>query len=86
MFSENRRFIAGAVCPRCKAVDRIVVFHREGRDHRECVACGFREIWSVEPVPVPVPAPPRTRPQRAMQQEQARPEPVRLIDPHKPSG
>ena len=81
MSSENRRFIAGAVCPRCKAVDRIVVFHRDGRDHRECVACDFCEVWGGAPVPTP----PATRPQRALQQERARPEPVRLVDPQRPS-
>lgn len=81
MFSEQRRFIAGAVCPRCEMVDRLVAFHRDGRDHRECVACGFCEAGAGTPVPTP----PATRPQRAIQQEQARPEPVRLIDPQRPS-
>lgn len=38
-----RRFIAGAVCPRCNVVDRIVVFDLEGRTHRECVRCGFAD-------------------------------------------
>lgn len=38
---KNRRFIAGAVCPRCSAMDKIVV---DGdTDQRECVACGFSE-------------------------------------------
>jgi uncharacterized metal-binding protein (TIGR02443 family) len=37
----RRRFIAGAVCPRCSAMDRIVV--DLDRDERECVACGFSE-------------------------------------------
>jgi len=38
-----RRFIAGAVCPRCNALDRIVVFEVDGRTHRECVRCGFAD-------------------------------------------
>lgn len=38
---KTRRFIAGAVCPRCSAMDKIVV---DGvTDQRECVACGFSE-------------------------------------------
>ena len=37
----RRRFIAGAVCPRCSVMDRIVV--DLDRDERECVACGFSE-------------------------------------------
>jgi len=37
----SRRFIAGAVCPRCSAMDTIVV-DRE-TDLRECVACGFSD-------------------------------------------
>lgn len=81
MFSEQRRFIAGAVCPRCEMADRMVVFHRDGRDHRECVACGFSEFWSGATVPTP----PATRPQRAIQQEQAPLEAVRLIDPAAPA-
>ena len=38
---NRRRFIAGAVCPRCAAMDKIVV-DLDG-DLRECVACGFNE-------------------------------------------
>ena len=42
-FSKQRRFLAGAVCPRCAAQDTIQVFNEDGQDMRECVACGFRE-------------------------------------------
>ena len=77
MFSKKRRFVAGATCPHCKMVDRTVVFHRDGQDHRECVACGFSETGSGALVPTP----PATRPERAVRQEQAWSEPVRLIDP-----
>lgn len=37
----RRRFIAGAVCPRCARMDKIVV--NLDTDRRECVACGFSE-------------------------------------------
>ena len=36
-----RRFIAGAVCPRCSAMDRIVV-SGDG-ESRSCVACGYED-------------------------------------------
>ena len=39
--SNRRRFIAGAVCPRCAQMDKIVV--NLDTDKRECVACGFSE-------------------------------------------
>ncbi|HWV14747.1 MAG TPA: YheV family putative zinc ribbon protein [Cellvibrio sp.] len=42
-FSAKRRFVAGAVCPRCSAMDKIRVYHQDGKDYRECVACGFNE-------------------------------------------
>lgn len=38
---HRRRFIAGAVCPRCAAMDKIVVDLDSQR--RECIACGFSE-------------------------------------------
>jgi uncharacterized protein len=38
---NRRRFIAGAVCPRCSAMDKIIV--DLDTDQRECVACGFSE-------------------------------------------
>lgn len=41
--SIKRRFIAGAVCPRCAALDRIVVFERDGQAFRGCVSCDFEE-------------------------------------------
>lgn len=38
---NRRRFIAGAVCPRCGAMDKIVV--DMDTQTRECVACDFSE-------------------------------------------
>ncbi len=43
MSERKRRFIAGAVCPRCAEMDKIVMYSQEGKDFRECVSCGFKE-------------------------------------------
>ena len=40
---KSPRFIAGAVCPKCSEVDRIVVKEEEGRSYRFCVSCGFTD-------------------------------------------
>lgn len=39
----KKRFIAGAVCPKCGAMDKIQMFRIEDADHRECVECGFTD-------------------------------------------
>ena len=43
MFKANKRFIAGAVCPKCAESDKLVAYREEGVQYRECVACGFKE-------------------------------------------
>ena len=42
-FDQKKRFIAGAVCPKCSEMDKIVVYNKEGKDYRECVSCGFND-------------------------------------------
>lgn len=42
-YSTKRRFMAGAVCPRCSKMDTIVVYNLDGKDYRECVDCDFKE-------------------------------------------
>jgi Zn ribbon nucleic-acid-binding protein len=57
----KKRFIAGAVCPACQAVDRIVVETglqaaadsehvdpQQEVSRRRCVACGFADEFSVD--------------------------------------
>ena len=39
--ANRRRFIAGAVCPRCAQMDKIIV--DLDTDQRVCVSCGFSE-------------------------------------------
>lgn len=42
-----KRFIAGAVCPRCAEMDKIKMFTDDaGEQIRECVACGFTDAIS----------------------------------------
>jgi len=43
-----RRFIAGAVCPECRAIDRTVVEVIDGVRQRRCVACGHTEEQQAE--------------------------------------
>ena len=38
---KNRRFIAGAVCPECQGMDKIVTYIQDGEDVAECVSCGY---------------------------------------------
>ncbi len=37
----SRRFIAGAVCPRCGKMDKLLVDSET--EERECVSCGFSD-------------------------------------------
>lgn len=38
------RFIAGAVCPECKEVDKLKMYKEDGEHVRECVRCGYRDV------------------------------------------
>ncbi len=37
----RKRFIAGAVCPECQAMDTLMVFKQHNVEHVECVSCGY---------------------------------------------
>ncbi len=39
----KKRFIAGAVCPRCGEMDRLVMYKDNDKEFRECVSCDFRD-------------------------------------------
>ncbi len=44
-----KRFIAGAVCPKCGEMDRLQVYTVEYDEFRECVACGFKDRMNFKP-------------------------------------
>ncbi len=75
--SRRRRFIAGAVCPRCSAMDTVVV--DLDSDRRECVSCGFSEARPADEVRQE----PHTRVNRPGRRSDAPAEAVRLVDPAK---
>lgn len=79
---SRRRFIAGAVCPRCALMDKIVV--DLDTDQRECVACGFSEARPgdrVQTAATPVQDIPTRVSRPAARRVETPAEPVRLIDP-----
>ncbi|MAT94250.1 MAG: hypothetical protein CME59_16835 [Halioglobus sp.] len=77
--SQRRRFIAGAVCPQCGVLDRIVV--DQEADRLQCVSCGFEQ----ERPSAPAPQEPRTRVSRAAARRVETPaEAVTLVDPREP--
>ena len=79
---SRRRFIAGAVCPRCSAMDKIIV--DLDTDARECVSCGFSEPRPRADTQV---AEPPTRVSRAAARRIETPtEAVRILDLPPESG
>ncbi len=77
----RRRFIAGAVCPRCGEMDRIVV--NLDTDRRECVACGFSEERPAAQRDVTVQEPVTRVTRPAARRVETPAEVVTLIDPGK---
>lgn len=43
-----RRFVAGAKCPRCQAVDKVVMFRIAGVQYQACVSCGYQDEMAFE--------------------------------------
>ena len=39
----KRRFIAGAKCPRCEAMDRIIMLTTDDAEWIECIECDYSE-------------------------------------------
>lgn len=72
-----KRFIAGAVCPNCRATDRIVVEDVDGGRRRRCVGCGHTDTLLHD-----APAEPATRLNRRTGGPAAA-TPVRIVDPRK---
>lgn len=50
METTKKRFIAGAVCPHCKKMDKIVTYKLDNKEFRECVACGFKDELIFKPI------------------------------------
>lgn len=46
-----KRFIAGAVCPKCGERDRIIMYTLEGEQIRECVSCDFKNKIHLQSAP-----------------------------------
>ncbi|WP_432697106.1 YheV family putative zinc ribbon protein [Marinobacterium sp. YM272] len=51
--STVKRFIAGAVCPRCAQMDSVRMYRDEEREYRECVKCGFEDSLRLDGRPEP---------------------------------
>ena len=43
MTRTRKRFIAGARCPRCQALDTLMLFIEHNVEQLACVACGHHE-------------------------------------------
>jgi len=71
------RFIAGAVCPHCHAVDRTVLVVSASQRMRRCIACGHEEVQATSPHL------PRGRLDGAARNDDAPTKPLRIL-PAKP--
>lgn len=79
MAVTRKRFIAGAICPRCKAMDRLVVYEEDGKEFRACVSCDFVEQMYLQSEPREL----DTRVNRTEEDRAQAVQTVKLVDPRK---
>ncbi|SJN13278.1 hypothetical protein CZ787_09860 [Halomonas citrativorans] len=80
--STVKRFIAGVICPRCAAMDRVRAWEQNGIRYRECVSCDFFEQLPIEDNDSPELT---TRVNRTREEQRSQDiQPVRILDPGKP--
>lgn len=75
MTEIKKRFIAGAICPRCKQVDKIKMYRLDDKDYRECVACDFKDEMHFKPQVREL----QTRVNTSEEEEQAQTSAVKII-------
>ncbi|TVQ70624.1 MAG: YheV family putative metal-binding protein [Oceanospirillales bacterium] len=87
-----KRFIAGAVCPRCGKMDSVRMHRDEEREHRECIECGFSDSLRLDGRPEPKEIDTRVHKEKhedrlsaqATKPKEIKAEPIRLMEPGKP--
>ena len=76
---NKRRFIAGAICPRCSRLDTIFVYQNEGITIRACSDCEFEEAADVVLPQKELP----TRVNQTVDKTLVEVQPIKIIDPPK---
>lgn len=77
--TAQKRFIAGAICPRCAEMDRIRAWEQNGVRYRDCVSCDFFEQLPIENEALPEI---ETRVNREREEQQtADLQTVKILDP-----
>ncbi|EPC00193.1 hypothetical protein L861_06790 [Litchfieldella anticariensis FP35 = DSM 16096] len=79
----SKRFIAGAVCPRCAAMDRVRTWEQNGIRYRDCVNCDFFEQLPIEEEAASELATRVNRPREEQKRDEL--QTVKILDP-KPSS
>lgn len=75
--SVIKRFVAGAVCPRCGEMDTIRVYRNEIREYRECVKCDYVDGQNLDGSPEEAELETRVNQPRSKQSEsKADPNPI----------
>lgn len=46
----RKRFVAGAICPKCKSMDTIMLFFENNVEKLECVQCDYSEVQTEQQV------------------------------------
>lgn len=49
----RKRFISGAVCPACQAMDSIRMWDVDEVPHRDCVKCGYSDTLNAQGNTIP---------------------------------
>lgn len=76
---KNKRFIAGANCPKCSEQDKIYTYEDEGKKYRACTRCDFNEEMRFESNKKEL----DTRVNKVIEEKVEPAQVVRLMDPSK---
>jgi len=78
---STKRFIAGAVCPRCGEMDRLVTYTIDDDTFKECVSCDFEEKQLVQVDPGEM----ETRVNQLTEEESLDESPIQVVKIMEPS-
>ena len=74
---KNKRFIAGARCPKCSEQDKIFTYEEDDKKYRACTRCDFNEEMRFEMEKTEL----KTRVNRTPEPKGEPAKVVRLLDP-----